>query len=161
MSSRWQITASRNGIMALRLKRKRKAASFQVPRDARAKRLRARAETELREYFAGRRKSFASRCDIDRLPAFTQAVLRLAAKIPYGEVRSYQWLARKLGKPKAARAVGSALARNPIPIIIPCHRIVRRDGAIGNFLLGSGWKKRLLDLEKSSVKTKTSFDPPG
>jgi methylated-DNA-[protein]-cysteine S-methyltransferase len=108
---------------------------------------------ELREYFAGRRKSFVSRCDIDRLPPFTQAVLRLTAKIPYGRVRSYQWLARRLGKPKAARAVGNALARNPIPIFIPCHRIVRRDGAIGNFLLGSGWKKRLLDLEKSFVKT--------
>lgn len=147
--------------MALRLKRKRQGASFQLPSDARAKRLRERAETELRDYFAGQRRSFASRCDIDRLPPFTQAVLRLTAKIPYGQVRSYQWLARQLGKPKAARAVGSALGRNPIPIIIPCHRIVRRDGAIGNFSLGSGWKKRLLDLEKSLVKTKTSFDLSG
>lgn len=131
------------------------------PSDARTNRLRARAEKQLGEYLAGRRKSFALRCDIDRLTPFTQAVLKLTAEIPYGEVRSYQWLARKLGRPQAARAVGNALARNPIPIIIPCHRIVRRDGVIGNFLLGSWCKKRLLDLEKSFAKTKTSFGLPG
>ena len=65
-------------------------------------------------------------------------------------MKSYRWIAQKLGKPDASRAVGNALARNPIPVIIPCHRVVRSDGAIGGFALGPGWKKRLLALEKKS-----------
>jgi methylated-DNA-[protein]-cysteine S-methyltransferase len=78
-----------------------------------------------------------------------RAVLELTTTIPYGEVRSYTGTARRLGKPKAARVVGNALARNPLPIIIPCHRGVRADGSFGPFVLGPAWKKRLLRLEKS------------
>jgi methylated-DNA-[protein]-cysteine S-methyltransferase len=75
-------------------------------------------------------------------------VLKAATQIPYGEVRSYRWLAQRLGKPKAARAVGNALARNPIPIIIPCHRVVRSNGTIGGYAFGTALKKRLLEMEK-------------
>jgi len=120
------------------------------------KKWQSQAQRELSAYFAGRLTRFSVRCDIDDLPRFTRAVLQLTAKIPYGQVRSYQWLAHRLGKPKAARAVGNALGRNPVPIIIPCHRVVRNDGSIGGFALGPGWKKRLLDLEKIFVKSKAS-----
>lgn len=68
--------------------------------------------------------------------SFRRRVLELAAEIPRGEVRSYGWLARRLGKGGAARAVGSAMATNPVPLIIPCHRVVRSDGRIGEYSLG-------------------------
>ena len=155
MTSQWQIAASDRGVTDLRLSRKRGAARDQAG-NALAERWRAAAAKELDAYLAGRLRSFTLRYDIGALPPFTQAVLKLTAKIPYGAVRSYAWVARKLGKPNAARAVGNALARNPVPIIIPCHRIVRADGTLGAFALGSGWKKRLLDLEKCFAKTKAS-----
>lgn len=122
----------------------------------RSKHWRELAQKELRAYFAGRTRRFSTPCDIRALPPFTQAVLRMTAQIPYGHVRSYEWVARRVGKPGAARAVGNALGRNPLPIIIPCHRIVRTDGTIGGFALGTGWKKKLLALEKSLVKSPIS-----
>jgi O-6-methylguanine DNA methyltransferase len=90
-------------------------------------------------------------CDLSELAGFTRAVLRITARIPYGQVRSYRWIAERLGRPKASRAVGNALARNPVPIIIPCHRVTRSDGALGGYALGLGWKIRLLKLERNSV----------
>ncbi len=116
----------------------------------------ARAHRELREYFSGRLQRFSARIDMGGLSSFTQAVLAQTAKIPYGQTRTYTWIAGRLGKPKAARAVGHALARNPLPILIPWHRVVRKDGVLGRFVLGLKWKKRLLELEKRFVKTKTS-----
>jgi methylated-DNA-[protein]-cysteine S-methyltransferase len=154
MTSRWQIVANERGVTGLKLRSQKKPAV--KPRVAQAARWCACAEKELRAYFAGRLTSFAAPFDISALPPFTQAVLKVTANIPYGEVRSYEWVARQLGKPKAARAVGNALARNPIPIIIPCHRIVRTDGTIGVFALGPEWKKKLLSLEKRSGKSVTS-----
>ena len=68
--------------------------------------------------------------------------------IPRGETRSYEWVARKAGSPHAARAVGTALKKNPFTIIIPCHRVVRSDGSLGNYALGSDLKKRLLETER-------------
>lgn len=137
------VEATESGVSAVTLGRKRKGAN-----GGRAGRWAQRAGRELDAYFAGRLKKFAAPCDLDGLTPFTRAVLKITARIPYGEVRSYRWIARKLGKPDASRAVGNALARNPIPVIIPCHRVVRSDGAIGGFALGPGWKKRLLALEK-------------
>ena len=155
MSRQWTITASSQGVETVGLRR-RAAPKRDKKQPGNGNKWRSRAERELSAYFAGRLTRFTVRCDIDDLPPFTRAVLELTAKIPYGQVRSYQWLARRLGKPKAARAVGNALARNPIPIIIPCHRVVRHDGVIGGFALGAGWKKRLLHLEKKFVKSKAS-----
>lgn len=117
------------------------------------------AEKEIRAYFTGQAISCSAPCDLRALPAFTRAVLKATAKIPYGEVRSYAWVARALGQPKAARAVGNALARNPIPIIVPCHRIVKSDGSVGGFALGSAWKKRLLALEKRFVRCSVAPEP--
>jgi len=112
-----------------------------------ARRWKMTAGKELRAYFARRLRSFSVPCDLKELSPFTRAVLRTAAEIPYGEVRSYRWVAEHLGKPGAARAVGGALARNPIPVIIPCHRVVRSDQALGGYSLGLKWKRRLLKLE--------------
>lgn len=80
--------------------------------------------------------------DLSGLPEFHQRVLRQAMKIHRGEVRPYGWLAREIGVPKAARAVGTAMARNPIPILIPCHRVVRTDYRIGEYGCGGPEKKR-------------------
>jgi len=74
--------------------------------------------------------------DLDGVTSFRRTVLGVAATIPRGEVRSYGWLARHVGKPGAARAVGSAMATNPVPLIVPCHRVVRSDGHIGAYSLG-------------------------
>jgi O-6-methylguanine DNA methyltransferase len=80
--------------------------------------------------------------DLGPLSPFEQAVLQKALEIPRGEVRPYGWIAREIGRPGAVRAVGTALAKNPVPILIPCHRVVRSDGEIGNYALGGKEKKR-------------------
>jgi O-6-methylguanine DNA methyltransferase len=82
--------------------------------------------------------------DLSGLTAFQQAVLRKATEIPPGEVRPYGWIAAEIGSPGATRAVGSALARNPVPVIVPCHRVVRTDGRIGEYSLGGPENKRAL-----------------
>lgn len=85
--------------------------------------------------------------DLRGLTAFERAVLAKTLEIPRGEARPYAWIAREIGRPGAVRAVGSALARNPIPLLIPCHRVVRADGRIGDYALGSDRKRLLLRLE--------------
>ena len=145
------IAATQDGVDEVRLGRgSRTMVSSQHAKNSHpsAHRWRVKAQKELRSYLRGRSRSFSTPCDLRGLPAFTHAVLKAATQIPYGEVRSYRWLAQRLGKPKAARAVGNALARNPIPIIIPCHRVVRSNGTIGGYALGTGLKKRLLEMEK-------------
>jgi methylated-DNA-[protein]-cysteine S-methyltransferase len=79
---------------------------------------------------------------------FERRVYTVVSQIPLGEVRSYQWVARKAGNPKAVRAVGQALKRNPYPLLIPCHRVVRSDGTLGGFAFGRVHKKNLIDLER-------------
>jgi O-6-methylguanine DNA methyltransferase len=106
------------------------------------------ARKELAEYLAGQRTFFTVLVDHSQVPAFERAALEVAARIPYGEVRSYKWIAQRLGQPEAARAVGSAMASNPTPIIIPCHRVVRTDGSLGGYSFGSVRKESLLDLER-------------
>ena len=85
--------------------------------------------------------------DLRGLSEFEQAVLRKALEIPRGEVRPYAWIAREIGRPKAVRATGSALGHNPVPILIPCHRVVRSDGALGEYLGGPKAKHTLLAME--------------
>ena len=86
--------------------------------------------------------------DLSGLTPLQCAVLKAVAKVPYGEVRSYGQIAAQVGHPRACRFVGTTLARNPFPILIPCHRIVRADGSPGGFSGGTGLKKRILLLEK-------------
>ncbi|MBI2087138.1 MAG: MGMT family protein [Deltaproteobacteria bacterium] len=152
MKASFSIQASRSGIKEVRLgadKRHRSRARQSRPDDALARRWQELATKELSAYLAGRLRSFSAPCDLSGLPAFTRAVLKITVRIPYGQVRSYRWIAGLLGKPGASRAVGNALARNPIPIVIPCHRVVQSDGGLGGYALGMNWKRRLLDLEKS------------
>ena len=109
-------------------------------------------KVQLDEYFAGTRTRF----DLKLAPhgtAFQLAVLRALQEIPYGETRSYQDIARRIGKPKSVRAVGAANGRNPLPIIIPCHRVIGADGSLTGFGGGLPTKRFLLDLERGA--------PPG
>ena len=85
--------------------------------------------------------------DISDLTPFEQAVLRAAARIPPGEVRSYAWVATQIGRPKAARAVGQVMARNPLPLLFPCHRVVDSSGGLHNYFYGLDMKARLLKME--------------
>lgn len=86
--------------------------------------------------------------DFRSVTTFQRSILEIAATIPRGEVRPYSWLARRAGNPGAARAVGSTMARNPVPLIIPCHRVVRTDGTIGKYSLGGAENKwQLLNVE--------------
>ena len=101
----------------------------------------------LRAYFSGIRVDFPDKLDLSGATPFQRDVWEAARRIPYGETRSYGWLAGKIGKPRAARAVGQALGRNPFPIIIPCHRVLAGDGGLGGFSGGIEVKKSLLALE--------------
>ena len=85
--------------------------------------------------------------DLSHLSEFQQAVLRKTAEIPPGEIRPYGWVAREIGKPAATRAVGSALNKNPIPVLIPCHRVSRSDGHLGQYAYGPEMKRDLLAAE--------------
>jgi O-6-methylguanine DNA methyltransferase len=85
---------------------------------------------------------------IKELPWFEQQVLLKVLEIPWGETRSYKWLANAIGKPKNVRQVARALSKNPYPLIIPCHRVIRSDGSLGGYSLGVEVKRYLLDLEK-------------
>lgn len=87
------------------------------------------------------------RFDLRGLSAFERSVLDKALEIPRGEVRPYGWVAREIGRPNAARAVGSALGRNPVPLLIPCHRVVRGDGRTGDYALGGEAKRTILAAE--------------
>ncbi|MGB7582240.1 MAG: methylated-DNA--[protein]-cysteine S-methyltransferase [Sedimentisphaerales bacterium] len=100
-------------------------------------------------YFEGKPARFNTSLVLDKFPPFARKVLAACEKIPTGKTVSYSQLAGMIGKPRASRAVGSALARNPIPLIIPCHRVIHADGSLGNFSAfgGTGTKKKLLALE--------------
>lgn len=105
-----------------------------------------KTERQLREYFAGKRKSFSVALDL-RGTSFQQSVWEALLAIPFGETRSYGDLARKLGNPQAARAVGAASGRNPLSIIVPCHRLVGSTGKLTGFAGGLEAKSRLLAIE--------------
>lgn len=110
------------------------------------------AASQLREYFAGTRTQFDIPLDPAGTP-FQRDVWKATVQIPFGQTRSYWWVAVRMGNPYATRAVGGALGANPIPIIIPCHRVLRQDGSIGGFSCGLEWKRLLLDHErKEGVK---------
>ena len=109
----------------------------------------------IRAYFEGENVSFSRDIPVvlDGFSAFQRRVLQACRRIGYGERVSYSELARRLGRPGAARAVGNALAKNPVPLIIPCHRVIRSDGRIGGFsaIGGAALKKKLLSLERKET----------
>ena len=109
-----------------------------------------RLQRELTRYFAGKCDSFSVPLDLHGTP-FQKRVWHGLMKIPHGQTVSYQRLATMIGSPKSARAVGQANGRNPVPIIVPCHRIIAANGGLGGYSSGLQRKSRLLQLEGSSV----------
>lgn len=107
----------------------------------------AQVKKEFAEYFRNERKEFSCRTVFLEGTEFEKKVWNALKEIPYGETRSYKWLATEIGEPRAARAVGNALAKNPIPIIFPCHRIIESGGSLGGYTPGAGIKRRLLGIE--------------
>jgi methylated-DNA-[protein]-cysteine S-methyltransferase len=105
------------------------------------------ARAQLIDYLAGRRRSFDLPLDLSRGTSFQQKVWRTLRGITYGQLRSYQWVALCVGGRQYARAVGNAVGANPMPIVIPCHRIVAQDASIGGFSGGLSTKRKLLTLE--------------
>ena len=119
------------------------------PGDRSARRHVEQAHGELAEYLAGQRTYFSVAVDLSALPAFQRQVLRAARTIPFGEARPYAWVAARAGSPRAVRAAGTALARNPVPLVVPCHRVLRSDGSLGGYsLIGPRVKRALLGLER-------------
>jgi methylated-DNA-[protein]-cysteine S-methyltransferase len=103
---------------------------------------------ELDEYFAGRRRSFELALDWALVGPFARRVLGATAKIPYGGVLTYTDVATRAGSPRGSRAAGNALGSNPIPIVVPCHRVLRSGGALGGYAGGLERKRYLLELER-------------
>lgn len=103
--------------------------------------------TAIDALLAGGRPKRAPAFDLRSVSAFARDVLTTASNIPPGQVRPYGWVSARIGKPGAVRAVGTALGRNPVPLLIPCHRVVRSDGAIGEYAFGPDMKRALLRAE--------------
>ena len=141
---RLAIQATTEGISLIRAER------LEKPATAGARRLVERAREELSEYFQGKRAFFSVPVDLSETPDFQRRVLEAARRIPFGEVRPYAWVAQKIGHPRAVRAVGTALGRNPVPFIVPCHRVLQSGGGIGGYLFGSETKSGLLALERTT-----------
>jgi methylated-DNA-[protein]-cysteine S-methyltransferase len=142
------IIVSRKGVHALISGDDEEATALMValPHDAGHPVL-SQVRAQLAEYFGGRRRRFDLPLVLEGT-AFQKQVWSELAKIPYGETISYGEQARRIGKPKALRAVGGANGRNPISIIIPCHRVIGADGSLTGFGWGMGNKQRLLELER-------------
>ena len=107
----------------------------------------ASAERQLDEYFDGRRESFELDVDLRGAAPFARTVLEELGRVPYGQTTTYGTLAAKVGAPRAARAVGTVMNRNPIPIVLPCHRVVGANGSLTGYAGGLDLKERLLRLE--------------
>lgn len=103
---------------------------------------------QLDEYFNGQRTTFNVNTDLSATTEFRRTVLEHLTTIPYGRTQTYAQIAQAIGRPRAVRAVGSACATNPVPIIIPCHRVLRSDGTLGGYAGGLNMKRTLLELEQ-------------
>lgn len=114
------------------------------------------ARSQLDEYFEGGRRRFELPLDWQLTTGFRSQVLHATNEIPYGETRSYRDVAVEAGSPKAVRAAGTALATNPLPIVVPCHRVLRSDGKVGSYLGGSEMKEQLLAMERAPEQASRS-----
>jgi methylated-DNA-[protein]-cysteine S-methyltransferase len=112
-----------------------------------------RTRRQLDEYFEGSRRRFELELDWQLARGFRREVLRATAEIPYGETSSYRAVAGRAGSPGAVRAAGTALATNPLPIVVPCHRVLRTGGALGAYRGGPAAKAMLLELEGTRAGT--------
>ena len=110
------------------------------------------ARSALVAYLEGKTRTVDLPLDLGNQPPFRVKVWQALQAIPYGRVRSYGWVARRIGKPNAARAVGAACGANPVPLLVPCHRVVAGDGSLGGFSGGLSNKRRLLKLEGTRIR---------
>lgn len=117
------------------------------------------AQAQVTDYLAGRRRSFDLSLDLSRGTNFQQKVWRTLRGVSYGELRSYQWVAIRVGGRQYARAVGNAVGANPMPIVIPCHRIVAQDASLGGFSGGLPTKRKLLTLEGTLAQLRPDRHP--
>jgi len=122
------------------------------PRVLRSPRSVDEARRELADYFDGRRRRFELPLDLRALPPFTVSVLGALARVPYGETTTYGELASRVGRPKAARAVGTVMHRNRIPIVLPCHRVLGAGGDLVGYAGGLDRKEQLLELERAALR---------
>jgi O-6-methylguanine DNA methyltransferase len=144
LERRLAIEATPRGISVVRTGRAGK------PVTAVARRLAEQAREEIHEYLRGRRAFFRVPVDLTAVPDFQRRVLEAARLIPFGEARPYAWIAARIGHPRAVRAVGTALGRNPVPLLLPCHRVWRSDGGLGGYIFGAEVKSRLAALERTT-----------
>jgi len=143
------ITASAKGLRALALPPQATPTEEEPP----PRRFTGLIE-RLKAYFNGSKVAFPDKLDLNEATPFQSRVWSVTLLIPYGETRSYRWVAEQIGQPAVARAVGQALARNPLPVIIPCHRVITGDGKLGGYSGGLEMKRTLLILEQEEP---TSF----
>ena len=144
--------ASRTKVSRAKVSTRTQVSRAQVSRvkvSGRAARHADTAVRQLREYFAGTRRKFAVSLDLDGTE-FQQQAWAAMCSIRYGHTLSYAQQAKAIGKPKAVRAVGSANGANPVPIIVPCHRVIASDGSLGGYALGLAMKRYLLALETTT-----------
>jgi len=142
-----KITASEKGVTSIDLSiSDRTAREFRAGDEAAAS-IVEEAQAQLLAYIDGTRREFSLPVDWSAGTPFQRKVWKAITRIPYGRVRSYQWVAMRVGGKQYARAVGMALGANPVPIVVPCHRIVAHDGSLGGFSCGLPMKRRLLSLE--------------
>jgi methylated-DNA-[protein]-cysteine S-methyltransferase len=146
------VAASSEGLAAISYDARpeehlERLAAVAGPRVLRSSRTVNAVRRELDEYFEGRRRAFDLSLDLRGLPAFTLEVLRELAHVPYGETTTYGALAARVGHPRAARAVGTVMNRNRIPIVLPCHRVVGANGSLVGYGGGLDRKVKLLELE--------------
>jgi O-6-methylguanine DNA methyltransferase len=148
------VAVSPRGLFAVRFGVSERVFVADLQRDASRMPVRSAARAgaaarQLGQYLAGRRETFDLPVDLRAVTSFQREVLLAACQIPRGQVRTYADVARQIGRPKAARAVGQALASNPVPIVVPCHRVLAADGSLRGYTGGGGLrtKRQLLKLE--------------
>jgi methylated-DNA-[protein]-cysteine S-methyltransferase len=143
------LVASEKGLRAVSFKKQNAPMALRLDDSLPASRTLAQASKQLEEYFSGKRKDFKLAFDLEGTP-FQKSVWRELSKIPYGRTCSYSDIAKNIKKNKAVRAVGTANGKNPICIIVPCHRVIAADGGLGGYLWGLPMKTKLLNLEQVS-----------
>ena len=141
------ITASARGVTSIELSPSARAIRQSPDGDDAAASMVKEAQAQLLSYMDGSRHEFTCPVDWTVGTPFQRKVWKAIMRIPYGRVRSYQWVAMRVGGKHYARAVGMALGANPVPIVVPCHRIIAHDGSLGGFSCGLPMKRRLLSLE--------------
>lgn len=146
-----ELTADHRGLTACRLLPLSSAATIPARNEYLAE-----AAASLVKYLSGQSKDLPTRIAPDGT-LFQQRVWQVTRDIPYGEVRSYSWVAKRAGNPKAVRAVAQALAANPLLLFVPCHRVVRNNGSLGGFACGVEWKERLLAHEGVADTSKSKL----